>query len=102
MDSQISYWRDWQVQLKRRPILPAIPTDEETEFGPGEQKVFTHVVFTHDAREGARRDPVVDFFPGRSVIGRLVKTRRMIVELVARRRDVRRRFVMRRNFNRIN
>src|SRR6185369_5545709 len=102
MHTQISYRRDRQVQLKRRPASAAVPRNKETQFRSGKQEIATHVVFANDTRKRSGGYTVCDLRPGVTVIRSLVQTRRVIVEFVTSGRDVCSCFVVRRDFDRID
>jgi hypothetical protein len=100
--AQVGDRRDRQIQLKRRPVFAAVPRDKDAALGAGKQQVFAHVIFAHDARERVGGNAVVDLRPRRAVVGGLVETGRVIVELVSRGGDVGRALIERRHFDRVD
>src|SRR5690606_37670960 len=91
--------RQRQVQVERLPGAAAIPRDEHTELSARKQQVAPLLILTNDTREGIARNARVDARPRRAVIGGLVQAGRVVVELVARRRDIRGAAVVRRHFD---
>src|SRR5215813_6264875 len=102
MNPQIGYWGNWQIQLERPPVLTAIPRDVQTSFRAGKQKILAHVILADNARESVGGDSLVNLRPSRTIICGLVQSWRMVIELVARGRNVRGSLVVRRYFNRVD
>ncbi len=49
MHTKVGDRRNGQIQLKRRPVVAAIPRNKEAKFRAGKQQIFSHFIFPDDA-----------------------------------------------------
>ena len=99
LEREIVNRRDGQVELQGLPARAVVERHVHPELGTGEQQPAARGILAHHAHEMRLGNPGHDLLPGAAVIARLVHVGPEVVELVARRRHIGRRRVLRRWFH---
>ena len=101
LDLQVIYRADGQIQLKTLPRITAVKRDIQAEFRPQIEQADPIRILADSAAEMILANPIGDRLPALPIIPCAEDIRRVIIILVARRRHISCRLVVRRTFDHV-
>ena len=101
LDFQVINRTDRQIQLETPPRITAVERDIQAKFSSQIEQTGLIRILADGAAEMILANPVGDGLPALPIIPRAEDIRRIIIILVARRRHISRRLVVRRTFDHV-